>query len=285
MVSQFTAQQQQAPPQAASPSLSPAQWAQLSQLIQSQSQQGYQPQAAPPSTSAYTSDGTFAGIDPAMLQAQWLQHQRSQLSQSAIIPQTPQYALQYQQTPQYAPQQAQGLSQSDQYALIEHYEVSQKAAKAAKDYILYLEDAMIEHFMLMIHSSKQDQLIKKFLFDRDFALQYARYGWVQEPITDRFASGLADAYLEIAALSPYQQSQQHRDPQFTGNPNPTFVAQLQPTMQPQNFIPPLPSSNGNASNGITLDQYLTAQQQGLAGAARAAALQNPASLYASLFQQ
>jgi hypothetical protein len=227
----------------------------------------------------------MAAIDPNLLHAQWLQYQQSQLSQSAIIPQAAQaqYAPQY--TQQYAPPQPQGelVSNETIAALSQFVEASNIAAIAAKQYIGYLEQALADQIKLIGFSAEQDRLINQFLYDREFALEYARYSWVREDVSDEFMSRLASVYLEIAALSPRGANPEQRNPEFTGNPNPSVAAQLMPP-PPQNFIPPLPSSSGNANNGITMEQYLIAQQQGLVGAARAAAMQNPSSLYASLFQ-
>lgn len=169
------------------------------------------------------------------------------------------------------------------YAVTRFIETSAVAANAAAEYINYLQGQIVkvdnEYLRLLAFSGEQDALIEKFLFDRNFALQYARYGWILNPVDDRFASDLANAYLEIAALSPHQQNQS-RNPEFTGNPNIRFDARL----NTQNSIPPLPSSSGNGNGAITMEQYLIAQEQGRAGAARAAAMANPANLYASLFQ-
>jgi hypothetical protein len=276
MVAQFTQPQMSAPPQTQLPALSPAQWAQISQQL-SQSQPQGQAQTAP-QTSAYTSTGTMSAIDPALLYQQWAQYQASQLPTSSVIPQ-------YAPAPQYAPPQPQGdfISNDTINALTQFVGDANIAAQDAANYINYLEQLNSQigdgYRELIQFSAAQDALIEKFLFNRDFALQYARYAWVQNPVSDRFASDLADAYLEIAALSPYQQSQQQRSPEFTGSPV-NFSAQL----QTQNSIPPLPNSGGNTTGGITMEQYLFAQQQGQVAAARAAALQNPANLYAALFQ-
>jgi hypothetical protein len=219
----------------------------------------------------------MSAIDPALLYQQWAQYQQSQLPTSSVIPQ---YA------PQYALPQPQGdfVSAETIETITQFVADANIAAQNAANYIQYLEQKNTEigdgYRELIQFSAAQDALIEKFLFNRDFALQYARYAWVQNPVGDRFASDLADAYLEIAALSPYQQSQQQqKNPEFTGSPV-RFSSQL----QPQNFIPPLPNSRSNTSQGITMEEYLIAQQQGQVGAARAAALQNPASLYAALFQ-
>jgi hypothetical protein len=219
----------------------------------------------------------MAAIDPNLLHAQWLQYQQSQLSQSAIIPQ---YA-QAQYAPQYAPLQSQGelVSNESIHALSQFIEASNTAAIASAQYIDLLESIMAEHKKLIDFSAAQDDLIWRFLHDREFTLDYIRGAWIREGISDEFMSRLANVYLEIAALSP-----RGNNPEFTGNKNIKFDAELVRTPQQQNFIPPLPSSGGNGNNGITMEQYLIAQEQGFVGAARAAAMQNPASLYASLFQ-
>jgi hypothetical protein len=224
----------------------------------------------------------MSAIDPALLQAQWLQYQNSQLSQSAIIPQTPQYA------PQYAPQQPQGefVSAEVMATITEFIRASNTAADAAAQYISHLQSELATidrgYLKLAEFSAIQDALIEKFLFDRNFALDYARGTWPIGGVDNDFMSRLADTYLEIAALSPL--AQQSRSPEFTGNPNMQFSAAVTPANVPQMSIPPLPSSNGSASPYITLDQYLAAQQQGQVAQARAAALQNPAGLYGALFQ-
>jgi hypothetical protein len=221
----------------------------------------------------------MAAIDPNLLHAQWLQYQQSQLSKSAIIPQgIPQYA------PQYAPNTPQGefLDANTIDSIADFIKASNIAAVASAQYIAHLQSELNtmdrEYLRLAEFSGIQESLIGKFLFDREFALDYIRGAWPREAITDEFMSRLAEVYLEIAALSP-----RGNDPQYKGNPNPRFEAQVTtaPNYQP---IPPLP--NGNSGNGgaITLDQYLAAQQQGQVGAARAAAMANPANLYASLFQ-
>jgi chromosomal replication initiation ATPase DnaA len=225
----------------------------------------------------------MSAIDPALLYQQWAQYQQSQLPTSSVIPQ---YA------PQYAPQQPQGefVDVDTIAALTRFIDASYKAANDAALYINHLQNQLASvdraYLDLIGFSESQDRLIERFLFDRDFALQYARTAWILNPVNDRFASDLSDVYLEIAELSPFgqaqlaQQNQQQRDPRFTGSPV-NFSAQL----QAQNSIPPLPNSGGNAiNNGITMEQYLVAQQQGQVAAARAAALQNPANLYAALFQ-
>jgi hypothetical protein len=220
----------------------------------------------------------MAAIDPNLLHAQWLQYQQSQLSKSAIIPQDiPQYAPQY--AHQYAPNAPQGdyISGETTLALAQFIQDSATAAQAAAEYIKLLESMMFEHKKLIEFSAAQDDLIWRFLHDREFTLDYIRGAWTREAITDDFMSRLAEVYLEIAALSP-----RGNDPQYSGNPNPVFDAQVTTAPNYQS-IPPLP--NGNSGGGaITLDQYLAAQQQGQVGAARAAAMANPANLYASLFQ-
>lgn len=273
MVAQFTQQQQLAPPQTASPSLSPAQWNQLAQLAQTQQLASPQ-QAAPPSTSAYTSTGTMSAIDPAQLQAQWLQYQQGQLAQSAIIPQ---YA------PQYAPTQPQGefVSSETIAALAQFMNSANDAAVAAKNYIDLLESMHFEHKKLIEFSAAQDDLIWRFLHDREFTLDYIRGAWSRDVITSDFMSRLADVYLEIDALSPNGNSRE-----YSGNPNMKFDAAVVPQQpQYQNTIPPLPSSGGNTTPYITMDQYLAAQQQGEIAQARAAAMQNPAGLYAAFLSQ
>jgi hypothetical protein len=216
----------------------------------------------------------MAAIDPNLLHAQWLQYQQSQLSKSAIIPQ---YA------PQYAPTQPQGefLDANTIDSIADFIKASNLAAVASAQYIAHLQSELNtmdrEYLRLAEFSGIQDALIGKFLFDREFALDYIRGAWPREAITDDFMSRLAEVYLEIAALSP-----RGNDPQYKGNPNPRFDAQVTTAPNYQS-IPPLP--NGNSVGGaITLDQYLAAQQQGQVGAARAAAMANPANLYASLFQ-
>jgi hypothetical protein len=218
----------------------------------------------------------MSAIDPALLYQQWAQYQQSQLPTSSVIPQY---------TPQYAPQQPQGEMVSFEAidSIVRFFKAAEQHASDAAAYINNLQNQLANadnsYLQLLHFSASQDELIERFLFDRDFALQYARTAWTLNPVHDRFASDLADVYLEIARLSPYQQSQ-NREPQYTGSPV-TFSAQL----QPQNSLPPLPNSGGNATTGgITMEQYLVAQQQGQVAAARAAALQNPANLYAALFQ-
>jgi hypothetical protein len=225
----------------------------------------------------------MSAIDPALLYQQWAQYQQSQLPTSSVIPQ---YA------PQYAPQQPQGEMVSFEAidSIVRFFKAAEQHANDAAAYINnlqnQLENADNAYLRLLHFSAGQDELIEKFLFDRDFALQYARTAWTLIPVHDRFASDLSDVYLEIARLSPFgqsqiaQENQQQRNPEFTGSPV-NFSAQL----QPQNSLPPLPSSGGNVTTGgITMEQYLIAQQQGQVAAARAAALQNPANLYAALFQ-
>jgi hypothetical protein len=224
----------------------------------------------------------MSAIDPALLYQQWAQYQQSQLPVTSTIPQ---YA------PQYAPQQLQGEVVSFEAidSIVRFFKAAEQHASDAAAYINNLQNQLMyadNAYMQLLHfSAGQDALIEKFLFDRDFALQYARTAWTLNPVHDRFASDLSDVYLEIAALSPFGQSQltqknqQQRDPRFTGSPV-NFSAQL----QPQNSIPPLPNSSGNSNGAITMDQYLAAQAQGQIASARAAALHNPANLYAALFQ-
>jgi hypothetical protein len=225
----------------------------------------------------------MTGIDPALLQAQWLQYQNSQLAQSAIIPQS-------QYSPQYLQQQGEYLSSQTIDAIGDYIGASQNAANAAGQYIAYLRTELAtmdsEYIRLLEFSAIQSVLIEQFLFNREFALDYIRGIWPVAGVSDEFMSRFADAYLEIAALSPMG-LQQNRNPQYTGNPNTRFdaiVPERVPTPSTQSFIPPLPSSNGGSSPYITLDQYLLAQQQGQVAQARAAALQNPAGLYGALFQ-
>jgi hypothetical protein len=249
--------------------------AQTQQLQQSTSQQ----QAAPPNTSAYTSSGTMSAIDPALLQAQWLQYQQGQLSQSAIIPQANSYYA-----PQYAPSAPQGevVSAETMSAITDFVNKAGAASVHASEYIQFLEyqNAILSNGYqeLIEFSNVQDELICKFLFDREFTLDYARGAWIREGITDGFMSRLADVYLEIDALSP------RGNREFSGNPNTTFDAVV-PTPQYQNVIPPLPSSSGNDTPYMTMDQYLAAQQQGQVAQARAAAMINPAGLYAAFLSQ
>lgn len=222
----------------------------------------------------------MSAIDPALLYQQWAQYQQSQLPTSSVIPQY---------TPQYAPQQPQGEMVSFEAidSIVRFFKAAEQHASDAAAYIQNLQNQLANAdnaYLQLVHfSACQDELIEKFLFDRDFALQYARTAWTLNPVHDRFASDLSDVYLEIARLSPFGQSQlaQQRNPQYTGSPV-NFSAQL---VQPQNSLPPLPNSGSNGtSGGITMEQYLIAQQQGQVAAARAAALQNPANLYAALFQ-
>lgn len=210
----------------------------------------------------------MSAIDPALLQAQWLQYQNNQLAQSAIIP-------------QYLPQQSQGdyVTESQLAAIADFMRSANNAAIAAAEYIGLLEWMATEHSKLIKFSAAQDDLIWRFLHDRDFTLDYVRGAWTKDAIDDNFMNRLANVYLEIAALSPTA-SIPDRNPSYTGNPNIQFDAVV-----PQMSIPPLPSSNGSASSYITLDQYLVAQQQGQVAQARAAALRNPAGLYGALFQQ
>ena len=220
----------------------------------------------------------MSAIDPAQLQAQWLQYQQGQLAQSAIIPQY---------VPQSVPAQAQGefISTETSEAIAHFIDKSNAAAFAASQYIEHLEKALAEvdnkYVQLVSFSAQQDELIEKFLFDRNFSLNYARFAWANIPVTNEFMSKLADTYLEIDALSPNGNSRE-----FSGNPNTKFSAAVVPEqVQPQNTIPPLPSSGGNTTPYITMDQYLAAQQQGEIAQARAAAMQNPAGLYAAFLSQ
>ena len=222
----------------------------------------------------------MSAIDPALLQTQWLQYQNNQLAQSAIIPQ---YAH------QYAHQQPQGEYISNQTidAIGDYISASKWAANAGSEYIAYLRSQLAtmdsEYTRLLEFSAIQDALIQKFLFNREFTLDYIRGIWPVGGVSDEFMGKFAEAYLEIAALSPLA-NQQNRSPEFTGNPNMRFSAAVVPANAAQMSIPPLPSSNGSATPYITLDQYLAAQQQGQVAQARAAALQNPAGLYGALFQ-
>lgn len=220
----------------------------------------------------------MSAIDPAQLQAQWLQYQQGQLAQSATIPQ---YA------PQYAPAQPQGefISSEVIEAIASFIRASNLAAIASAQYISHLQSELAqmdsEYCKLHDFSSTQDMLIGKFLFDPVFTLDYIRDAWSQAPITSEFMSRFADVYLEIDALSPNGKSRE-----FSGNPNTSFSAAIVPQQpQYQNTIPPLPSSNGNTTPYITMDQYLAAQQQGEIAQARAAAMQNPAGLYAAFLSQ
>lgn len=220
----------------------------------------------------------MSAIDPAQLQAQWLQYQQGQLAQSAIIPQ---YA------PQYAPAQPQGefISSEVIEAIASFIRASNLAAVASAQYISCLRSELdqmdSEYLKLRDFSGTQDMLIGKFLFDPVFTLDYIRGTWCQAPITSEFMSRFADVYLEIDALSPNGKSRE-----FSGNPNTNFSAAVVPQRpQYQNTIPPLPSSNGNTTQYITMEQYLAAQQQGEVAQARAAAMQNPAGLYAAFLSQ
>lgn len=235
----------------------------------------------------------MSAIDPALLQAQWLQYQNSQLAQSAIIPQAPQYSpYSSAQYHQHAPSQY--LPQGEFYdertidAIGNYYTASQQAARSASEYIDYLQAQLqimdASYMQLLEHSGTQDLLIQKFLFDREFTLDYIRGAWIQSEITDDFMARIAKVYLELAERSP-RGIEPARNPEYSGNPNPQFTAAVVPQpAAPQNFIPPLPSSNGNATPYITMEQYLIAQQQGQVAQARAAALNNPAGLYGALFQ-
>lgn len=219
----------------------------------------------------------MSAIDPAQLQAQWLQYQQGQLAQSAVIPQAPQYAY------QYAPAQSQGevLNSEQVAALVGFIESANIAATAAADYINLLESMAVEHKKLIEFSAAQDDLIWKFLHDRDFTLDYVRGAWIRDAVSDDFMSRFADVYLEIDAESPRGNSRQ-----YSGNPDVKLDAVVAPQQpQYQNIIPPLPSSGGNAAPYITMEQYLAAQQQGDIAQSRAAAMQNPAGLYAALLSQ
>lgn len=284
MVAQFTQQQQQQAPHQASPNLSPAQWAQIQQVIQQQPQTGYQPQAAQPSTSAYTSSGMYANIDPALLQAQWASLQPGMLPTGAVIPQQ-QYAPNYQQ---YAPPQSEQYLSVNQIADITDYLVAaDRAAVAASQYILYLENIVIEHGNLAEFSQNQHDLIQAFLFDRDFAMEYARYGWTAKPIDDNFAAKLANFYMELHEQTPFGIAK-YREEMASKPMN--FDAQVpyphrQTPQQPAYSIPPLPNSGGNGYQAVTMDQMMQAAQSGQLGNARAAAMRDPSNLYAQLLQQ
>lgn len=292
MVAQFTQQQTTAPPQTTSQSLSPAQWAQLAQLIQNQPQTGYHQQVAPPSTSAYTSSGTMSAIDPALLQAQWLQYQQNQLAQSAIIPQVPQYQQQYQ------PAQGGYLSNETIDAIAHYTKTSEWAASAAAQYINYLRGELSTvdagYIRLLEFSAIQGAILEKFLFNREFTLDYIRGIWPVNGVDNNFMNKFADVYLEIDELLPLA-DRQNRNPEFTGNQNLRFDAVVPQLMQStipllpqlvqkQSTIPPLPSSNGSTAPYITLDRYLEAQKHGQLAQVRASALQNPTGLYSALFQ-
>ncbi len=148
-----------------------------------------------------------------------------------------------------------------------------------------------EYARLQDFSNNQHELINRFLYDREFTLQYIRGAWSQRQISPQLANDIADFYLELFHSDIFPKSQetidrlkgqnnQSRNPEFTGSPV-NFNAQLVP--QQQSSIPPLPTNNGQMrQGGITQEQYAMALQNGQVLQARSAALQDPTGLYAAL---
>lgn len=167
---------------------------------------------------------------------------------------------------------------------------------AAEQYVNYLKSVInyvfSEYTRLQDFSNNQHELINKFLYDREFTLQYIRGAWSQKQISPQLANDIADFYLELFHSDIFPKSQetidrlknqnnQSRNPEFTGSPV-NFSAQLVPPQQ-QSSIPPLPTNNGQMKQGgITPDQYAMALQNGQVLQARSAALQDPTGLYAAL---
>ena len=237
-------------------------------------------------------------IDPALLQAQWAAMQGQALPTSAVMTpyQQQQYAPIYQQyappqqyqQPQYEPQRQETGEYMDAdriQSIADYIGSAEQASVASAQYIQWLETALVEHFKLMEWSQFQNQLIEGFLYDRDFALEYARYGWTANPIDDDFANKLANVYMEIHAQTPFGIAKARED---RANKPINFAAQVPYPQQPNSppyVIPPLPNSGGNGYQAITLEQMSLAAQNGQLGQARAAALQNPLNLYAALLSQ
>lgn len=228
----------------------------------------------------------MTSIDPSVLMAQYYAMQSQNLPTQATIglPQ-PQYQSQHQS--QYQSQYQSQLTDVQLYAISQYIEASQVAASAASRYINFLESAIAEYFKLAEFSRDQDELINRFLYDREFALKYIRGAWIQQPFDEQFSANLAATYLEFDALMPYKQSSQQssRNPEFTGSPV-NFNARIDfnnGNPQPVN-IPPLPTSNSNGGNtAITPEQYYQAIQNGQVAQAKAAALADPSLLFASIF--
>jgi hypothetical protein len=201
-------------------------------------------------------------------------------TQATIGSPQPQYQAQYQnQQPQ--------LTDVQLYAISQYIEASQIAANAASRYINFLESAIVEYFKLAEFSRDQDELINRFLYDREFALKYIRGAWIQQPFDEQFSANLAATYLEFDELMPYKQqvNQQNRDPVNAGLPI-QFDAQVAFNNGTPQIIPPLPNSNNSAGNtAITPEQYYQAIQNGQVAQAKAAALADPSLLFASIFTQ
>jgi hypothetical protein len=231
---------------------------------------------------AGSSGGTLTSIDPSVLMAQWAAMQSQNLPTQATIGQSNVNNYQH-----YQPQQSQQygqLTDAQMGAIAEYIQISQVAADRAARYINFLESAVLEYFKLAEFSTKQDNLINKFLYDREFALEYIRGAWIQAPFDREFASRIADVYLEFDAYFPKKQD---RNPEFTGSPV-NYAAQIvsnngNPQVVPP-VIPPLPNSGNTSVGAITPQQYFQAINEGQVVAAKAAALRDPTALFAAIFE-
>lgn len=247
-----------------------------------------------------------SNIDPAYLMAQWQAMQSANLPTSATIPTIPiapnltqeqllaqaypqYFRAQPQQLPQEQLPQGEFLDRQQLNAIVDFVKASNIAAEAARLWVDKLES---EYERLLNFSVAQDELISRFLFDREFTLNYIRGAWIQDPIDNDFACNVADVYLELDKLFP-----RHQKPQSNPQSNPQFDARLMPngTIAPlnaplnlpasipaQNLIPPLPNSNNNGQ-GFTAEDYAIAMQNGYIAQAKAAALKDAKVLYGQIF--
>lgn len=143
-------------------------------------------------------------------------------------------------------------------------------SKAAAEYIYCLESLLYVGQKVAEFSQEQDYLINQFLHNPEFTLAYISGAWYNQKFSDEFLSGLSQLFLAI--------SDNHPLPENKGgdslNPQQPQIPQMPP-------LPPLPTSfNGGNING---GELINAAKNGNP-AAMAAALQNPALMYQSLFQ-
>lgn len=238
----------------------------------------------------------MTSIDPAVLLAQWQALQTQNLPQTAIpvvnnpvnpvLQQYQQAAGLAQQAPQQTTVNGDFLSQSQIDALVNFIQAANNTSIAAENYVSFLES---EYSRLRDFSNNQHKLIERFLYDREFTLEYIRGAWIQESIDNELANAIATVYMEIDKLFPRNQQQPQppiKNPAYTGG-NIRMDAQIVDTAAPTPYvsIPALPNSNVSVDPGpITVEQYFAARDNGNMREAVLAAYRDPTALYAAMYR-
>lgn len=248
------------------------------QTDQNPAQYQFPPQGIPsaPSTSAYTSSGQYASIDPNVLLAQYAALQRGNLPTGATI--APQF-----NTPARPETGASDgiLTDVQVYAISQYISDLETANLAADAYIKQLEAIAAYAAESIEFSTAQDSLIQQFLNHPEFVLNYIRGSWINYVIPDNFMDDFSKVYLEIANEYKAQNPDTTADPNTA---NSQQFAKAMPSAPVLYQLPPIPQSTGTNGGTMTFEQYQNALESGQSAQAKAAAILNPASLYAELFK-